>query len=152
MSEHDQKHEVKIFIGEHHYHSPTPTTGAALYTLGNVPPGMVLYREVRGDREDPMVPNDPEVIHLTQDEHFHSGPPEFRIIVNGEKKDETVTQLSFDQVVLLAFNPPPSGPEVRFTITYRHGPHANPHGTMTAGQIVQLKNGMIFNVKHTDKS
>ena len=76
MSEHEHKHEVKIFIDQQAYHSPNPTTGAALYVLGNVQPGMELFREVTGDREDPEVDNGPEVVHLKQDEHFHSGQAE----------------------------------------------------------------------------
>jgi len=75
MSEHEHKHEVKIFIDQQAYHSPNPTTGAALYVLGNVQPGMELFREVTGDREDPEVDNGPEIVHLKQDEHFHSGKP-----------------------------------------------------------------------------
>ena len=38
MSEHEHKHEVKIFIDQRAHHSPNPTTGAALYALGNVKP------------------------------------------------------------------------------------------------------------------
>jgi hypothetical protein len=51
MSEHEHKHEMKIFIDQQAYHSPNPTTGAALYALGNVQSAMELFREVTGDRE-----------------------------------------------------------------------------------------------------
>jgi hypothetical protein len=67
MSEHEHKHEVKIFIDEQAHHSPTPTTGGALYALGNVKPGLELFREVSGDHVDPEVDNGPEVIHLKED-------------------------------------------------------------------------------------
>jgi hypothetical protein len=40
---------VRIHIDEERYESPTPTTGVALYALGNVPPGKELFREVSGD-------------------------------------------------------------------------------------------------------
>jgi hypothetical protein len=43
MSEHEHRHGVKIFIDQQAYHSPNPTTGAALYALGNVQPGMELF-------------------------------------------------------------------------------------------------------------
>jgi hypothetical protein len=52
MSEHEHTHEVRIHIDEHKYESPNPTTGAALYTLGNVAAGLELYREVSGDKEE----------------------------------------------------------------------------------------------------
>jgi hypothetical protein len=79
-------------------------------------------------------------------------PKQFNIIVNGRKKVVTTDELSFDQIVGEAFNPVPTGPNIMFTITYRHGPHANPEGTLIEGGSVQVKDGMIFNVTQTDKS
>ncbi len=147
------KHEVRIHIDEKRYESPNPTTGEALYKLGNVAPGLELYREVTGDREDPPIENGPETVHLREDEHFHSGPPKgFTIIVNGRKKEVSTKTLSFDQIVALAFNPVPVGPNVMFTITYRKGPHQNPEGTLTEGASVKIKDGMIFDVTETNKS
>jgi hypothetical protein len=153
MSEQEHKHEVRIQIDEHKYESPNPTTGAALYTLGSVAAGLELYREVTGDQEDREIENGPETIHLKEDEHFHSGPPkEFTIIVNGRKKEVPTKTLSFDQLVALAFNPVPVGPNVMFTITYRKGPHKNREGTLTEGGTVRIKDGMIFDVSETNKS
>ena len=153
MSEHEHKHEVKLFIDQQAYHSASPTTGAALYALGNVQPGMELFREVTGDREDLEVDNGPEPVHLKQDEHFHSGPPKaYKIIVNGRKKEVSTKTLTFDQVVALAFSPVPVGPNVQFSVTYRKGPPKNPEGTMTEGENVRIKDGMIFDVTETNKS
>ncbi|MGD1098110.1 MAG: multiubiquitin domain-containing protein [Bryobacteraceae bacterium] len=153
MSEHEHKHEVRVHIDEHKYEAPSPTTGAALYKLGNVAAGLELYREVTGDREDQEIENGPETVHLKEDEHFHSGPPKvFTIIVNGRKKEVPTKTLSFDQLVALAFNPVPVGPNVMFTITYRKGPHKNPEGTLTEGGTVRIKDGMIFDVSETNKS
>jgi len=153
MSEHEHEHEVKIFIDQQAYRSSSPTTGAALYVLGNVQPGMELFREVTGDREDPEVENGPEIIHLKEDEHFHSGPPKvYKIVVNGRKKEVSTKTLSFDQVVALAFDPVPVGPNVKFSVTYRKGPRKNHEGTLTEGETVRIKDGMIFDVSETNKS
>jgi|SRR5690348_5341024 len=153
MAQQEQTHEVKIFIDEQAHHSPDPTTGEALYALGNVQAGMELFREVGGDHLDPEVDNGPEVIHLKADEHFHSGPPKvYHIIVNGRKKDVSTKTLTFNQVVALAFNPVPSGPNVQFSVTYRKGPKKNHEGTMTEGETVRIKDGMIFDVTETNKS
>jgi hypothetical protein len=85
-TEHSQK--VRIHIDQEPRHSPNPTTGAALYSLGEVAPGLELFREVTGDREDAEVLNGPEIIHLEEDEHFHSGKPRvYNIIVNGQDRD-----------------------------------------------------------------
>jgi hypothetical protein len=72
--------------------------------------------------------------------------------VNGRKKEVSTKTLSFDQVVALAFNPVPVGPNVQFSVTYRKGPHKNPEGTLTEGQTVRIKDGMIFDVSETNKS
>lgn len=147
------KPEVRIHIDQKQYESLNPTTGEALYKLGNVAAGLELYREVTGDKEDTTIENGPETIHLKEDEHFHSGPPkEFTIIVNGRKKEVSTKTLSFDQLVALAFNPVPVGPNVMFTITYRKGPYKNPEGTLTEGGTVRIKDGMIFDVTETNKS
>jgi hypothetical protein len=148
-------HEVRIHIDEVRYESLNPTTGEALYKLGNVAPGLDLYQELTGDREDKVVPNAPETVHLKEDEHFHSGAPQVKhidIFVNGRKKLVTTRLLSFDQVVALAFDPVPTGPNIIFTITYRHGPRENPEGNLLEGGTVKIKDGMIFNVTPTNKS
>ena len=153
MAQQEPTHEVKIFIDQQAHHSPNPTTGTALYTLCNVKPGMELFREVTGDREDSEVDDGPEIVHLKQDEHFHSGKPKvYKIIVNGRPKEVSTKTLTFDQVVALAFNPVPSGPNVQFTVTYRKGPRKNHEGSMTEGETVRIKDGMIFDVTETNKS
>jgi len=149
------KHEVRIHIDQKQYESPNPTTGEALYRLGNVAPSLELYREVSGDKEDPPIENGPETVHLKEDEHFHSGPihsKEFTIFVNGRKKVVKSKKLSFTEIVALAFDPVPTGPNILFTISYEHGPHSNPEGTLMEGATVKIKEGMIFNVTQTDKS
>jgi hypothetical protein len=154
-TEHGAKrgHEVRIHIDQKPYHSPTPTTGSALYALGGVQPGLELYREVQGGHEDTPIENGREVIHLVEDEHFHSGPPkQYTIVVNGKKKTVSMKHLSFDQLVDLAFNPRPTGPNIMFTINYGNGPKANPEGELLPGHTVKIKDGMVFCVTPTDKS
>ncbi len=153
--DHQHRHEVRIHINGEAYRSPNPTTGEALYTLGNIPKDFELLREAHGDHEDKVVLNGKEIVHLREDEHFYSEKCQFKdttIIVNGEKKVVPATELSFDQVVDLAFNPRPVGPNIVFRLTYRKGPKENPEGTLVQGCIVKIKDGMVFNVTATDKS
>ena len=153
MVENEQKKpsEVRIHINRKPYESPTPTTGASLYALGKVPAHCELFREVGGDREDEVVPNDNAKLHLKQDEHFYS-QKDYRIVVNAQQKVVTTKELSFPELIALAFDSPPSGPNIMFTITYRKGPHANSQGTLVEGTSVKIKEGMVFNVTATDKS
>ena len=153
MSENEKKHEVRIHIDQHKYESPNPTTGAALYALAHIAAGLELFREVTGNKEDKPIENGLEAVHLTEDEHFHSGPPKtFTIYVNGEQKTVTTKTLSFGEVVKLAYPVPPAGDNILYSVSYEDGPQHNPQGAMKEGQSVKIKNGMIFNVTATDKS
>lgn len=143
--------KVKIHIDNRHYNSPDPTTGEALYALADIGPRKDLFREVDGEEADQPIPRDGTVIDLIEDEHFYSDRV-FTIIVNTEDKEVTERRQSFNDLVLLAFNPPPTGPNVGFTITYRKGPAANRKGSVVEGGSVRIKEGMIFDVTPTDRS
>lgn len=77
---------------------------------------------------------------------------EFDIIVNGRQKVVTEKEISFAEIVALAFDNPPTGSNIIFTVTYRKGEGHKPEGTLIAGGKVKVKDGMIFNVTATDKS
>ncbi|WP_437851527.1 multiubiquitin domain-containing protein [Sorangium sp. So ce363] len=75
----------------------------------------------------------------------------FNIIVNGRSRVVTGKELTFGQVV--ALDPDlPKGANVIYTVTYKRGQGNKPEGTLTDGESVKLKEGMIFNVTATDKS
>ena len=77
---------------------------------------------------------------------------EYTIVVNGREKTVTATELGGDDLVALAYENPPTGELICFTITYRRGQGNKPEGTLDDGDTVKLKEGMIFNVTATDKS
>jgi Multiubiquitin len=83
----------------------------------------------------------------TPSNHGH----EFTVIVNGRERTVTQKELTFDEVVVLAFGPPNYDASA-YTITYRNGPEKNEKGSLLRGEAVKLKSGMIFNVVRTDKS
>ena len=80
------------------------------------------------------------------------------IVVNGRKrvvpsKDlSSDGEISFKRVVSLAFDPPPFGPYIVFTVSYRNGAGRPPDGRLIAGQSVKIQDGTVFNVSFTDKS
>lgn len=88
---------------------------------------------------------------MSSDERADKGK-ETTIVVNGQQKTVTDKEISFDQVVALAFDPVPEGPYVFITVAYRRGHGEKPQGTLTKGQSVKVKNGMIFDVTATDRS
>ena len=74
----------------------------------------------------------------------------YPIIVNGRPKVVTEERLSYLQVVQLAYPGELPTAAIVFTVTY-----SNPHGhdgSLVDGQEVHIKDGMIFNVRKTDKS
>jgi hypothetical protein len=75
------------------------------------------------------------------------------VIVNGRPRVVHRSQLSFCEVVQLAFDPTPVGTNIIFTVTYRNGGDpCHPDGILTEGKNVKIKEGTIFNVTATDKS
>ncbi len=72
---------------------------------------------------------------------------EVTIIVNGRPKKVLPGEISFEQVVALAFHPVP--PNAFFTVTYSHG-HSG--GSLTPGKSVRVQNGMKFDVTETGQS
>lgn len=92
---------------------------------------------------------------MSNGEHGNEGHGQektYTVVVNGRQKTVTTKELTFAQVVALAFDNPPSGPNIVFTITYRRGEGNKPEGTLVEGDTVKVKDGMIFNVTATDKS
>lgn len=77
---------------------------------------------------------------------------QFTIIVNGREKQWPKPAISFEEVVELAFGPVPPNPNIIYTVTYKGGPGERPKGTMVKGDIIKIKEGMVFNVTATDKS
>jgi hypothetical protein len=78
-------------------------------------------------------------------------PEKFEIFVNGRRKTWEEEEIKYIQVVDLAYTPPHKDTE-EFTVQYSKGPEENPQGTLVAGQAVDVKSGMVFNVSRTDKS
>jgi hypothetical protein len=85
-------------------------------------------------------------------EHGATGhDKEFVIIVNGREKSYTGKEITFKQVVELAFGTYDENPDIVYTVSYSKGEDKK-EGTMTIGSIVKVKNGMIFNVTRTNRS
>lgn len=74
------------------------------------------------------------------------------IVVNGRQKVVTTKELSYDQVVRLAFDNPFQTPQTIYTVTYKRGEGSRPDGSLVAGESTKVKAGMIFNVTATTQS
>tara|TARA_R110000851_G_C12793188_1_gene536592 strand:+ start:281 stop:541 length:261 start_codon:yes stop_codon:yes gene_type:complete len=74
------------------------------------------------------------------------------IIVNGSPHEEEKNEITYDEVVTLAFPDFPQHPERTYSITYERGNGNKPTGILSPGGKVRVKDGMIFKVKHTGQS
>ena len=79
-------------------------------------------------------------------------PGTHTIIVNGREKTVEVNEVSYEQILLLAYPNPDTGPDVRYTITWARNEQGNATGKLLPGGTVKVSEKMIFNVKRTDKS
>lgn len=80
-------------------------------------------------------------------------PKTVTIIVNGRQKTVAKNaELSFDQIVALAFEKPPTGDGIQYTVQYTRGHGDKPSGTLVEGQSVKVKEGMEFDVTSTNRS
>lgn len=75
-----------------------------------------------------------------------------KIVVNGREKEFGGKEISFEQVIVLAFGEVSTNPNVSYAVTYKRGEGHKPEGSLVAGESVKVKEGMIFNASATDKS
>lgn len=73
------------------------------------------------------------------------------IVVNGREHEVKKDEITYAEVVALAFNNPPNDSTI-FVVTYRRGQGNKPEGTLVEGGSVQVKKGMIFNVTPTNRA
>ena len=85
-------------------------------------------------------------------DHGHPDEKGYSIVVNGREKIVEEEELTFDRVISLAFDDPPTGEFICFTITYRRGGDRKPEGTVVEGETVKVRDGTVINVTVTDKS
>jgi hypothetical protein len=81
----------------------------------------------------------------------HDKPKPVTIYVNTSPHAVEKDEISFDEVVTLAYPTPPPGGNISFTVLYQRA-HGNKDGTLVTGQTVKVKDGMIFDVTPTDLS
>ena len=80
-------------------------------------------------------------------------PDTVTIVVNGRGKTVPKnTILSYWDVVKLAFENPPTGDTIQYTVQYTRGQGNKPSGTLVEGQSVKVKDGMEFDVTSTNRS
>lgn len=100
-----------------------------------------------------MSPADPESPTAQSEGHEEAGDAgTITVIVNGRPREVDHLVLTFDEVVQLAFDPVPTGPNVLLTVSFRNAA-GEKKGTLAEGESIEVKqHGTVFNVRATDKS
>lgn len=129
-------------------------SGATLYQLANISSDQAVFLEIRGGEDKLIAPE--EKIDLTAPgiERFITAPrpkTEIEIIVNARPRVVSDSEVTFEQIVQLAFPGSPN-PNSVFSITYRKAASVPPQGELGTGGSIKVKQGTIFNVTKTDKS
>lgn len=79
------------------------------------------------------------------------GPRFVTIYVNTRPHEVEKGEISFEEVVELAYPSTPPGGNLAYSVMYERG-HRGKEGTLVAGQSVKVKDGMRFDVTATDRS
>ncbi len=142
---------VRIQIDKQLYESPAPTTGAALYLLAHIPAGLQLFWEGHDHDEDSPIPDDGTMVDPKNGDHLRTGKPAgTTIYVNTEPVIWNRSQISYDELVKLAFPDGPFDGNVRYSITWTKPDGSE--GAVLKGSRVKVVDGMKFDVRNTDKS
>ena len=74
------------------------------------------------------------------------------VVVNGQSRELVSQEVSFEDLVGLAFPDRRDLTRGMFTITYRHGPADRPEGSLVPSQNLRATQGTVIHVTATDKS
>lgn len=152
----DENKTLRITINDKKYDWPNQyITGAEIRKLAQIPETDEVYLSVKKPWEDELITKETRVnLARPEVEHFFSEPKdkEIIIIVNGSPKKWNKKQISFAEVIILAYGNHIDNSTMVYTVAYEDGPRQNPEGSMVKGQVVFVKNKMIFHATATDKS
>jgi hypothetical protein len=126
-----------------------------LRRLGNIDPEHEVYLQIPKPFKDELISGETRVdLARPGVEHFISKKKslEFTLIVNGRIKAWNEEKITFEQVVVLAFDQMDQTQNRAYTVTYSRGIESKPEGIMVKGSEVRVKDKMVFNVTATDKS
>jgi len=74
------------------------------------------------------------------------------IVVNGTPHEVEKDEITYNEVVTLAFPDFPQHPEINYSVKYRRGHGNKPEGILSPGASVKVKDEMIFDVSPTGQS
>jgi len=124
-------------------------TAAYIHRYAGIDPDLELILDSAGDA---VIPADGEVeLGGAGVERIRSREPkEVTIKVNGRPRVVAKRPHSYREIAAIAY-PNPDFDNFNYTITYLHGVHGA-EGDLVEGETIKVRNGMVFNVRRSDKS
>ena len=124
-------------------------TAADIYRHAGIDEDLELILDSAGDA---VIPADGEVTLSDEGvERIRSREAKTVIIkVNGRSRTVPKKKHSYREIALLAY-PDANFENFKYTITYLKGVHGA-EGDLVEGEKIEVKNGMVFNVRRSDKS
>ena len=86
------------------------------------------------------------------DEQGSDSEKGIRIIVDGTPHVVATDEVTFDEVVNLAYPGGGRGNLITYTVTFYDGGGRPPEGALAEGEKAKVKDGTVFNVTRTDRS
>jgi hypothetical protein len=77
---------------------------------------------------------------------------EITIIVNGSPEEVMKDEMTYEEIVTIAFPDFPQHPERNYSVKYKRGHGHKPEGILSPGGKVKVKDGMEFTVTPTGQS
>lgn len=74
------------------------------------------------------------------------------VYFNGRPKTVPKERISYEEVIAYAFDSPPTGDGVQFSVQYTRGHSSKPNGSLLEGESVKVQNGIQFDVTATNRS
>ena len=130
-------------------------TGAEVRSLGSIASEDEIFLKIKEPWKDELITNETKVdLARPGLEQFFSveKPREVTIIVNGTPHKWNKNQITFKEVIILAYGQYIDKPTMVYTVAYEDGPKQNPEGSMFKDSVVFVKNKMCFHATATDKS
>lgn len=76
----------------------------------------------------------------------------YDIVVNGQSKTVTSDEMTFHEVVFLAYGVQPGDPIKSYRVTYRKAKTLPHEGVMVEGSVVEIKEGTVFSATESNNS
>lgn len=124
-------------------------SAADIYRYAGIDEDLELILDSAGD---PIIPADGEVTLSNQGvERIRSREAKTVVIkVNGRSRTVPKKKHTYREIAVLAY-PDADFENFKYTITYLKGVHGA-EGDLVEGEKIAVKNGMVFNVRRSDKS